>query len=82
MNPTLPLLAVIDAYVAAENVLDKTVSYRVFGDSKKVTALRSGADITMSRNANALIWFSEHWPESAVWPVWVPRPVQSEVSAA
>lgn len=83
MSETLPLLAVIDAYIAAESVPDTTISYRVFKDTKKVAALRAGRDITTSRNAFALTWFSEHWPPQAVWPSWVARPfVESKVSAA
>lgn len=78
----MPLLAVIDAYVAAESVPDTTVSSRAFKDSKKVSALRAGRDITTNRNALALVWFSEHWPAQAIWPAWVPRPFVSNGSAA
>jgi len=82
MNATLPLLAVIDAYQAVEAVPDTTISSRVFKDSKKVAALRAGRDITTNRNASALIWFSEHWPATAIWPTWVARPFSTEESAA
>jgi hypothetical protein len=74
MNQIAHLLTLADIYRAAEPVEDKTLSSRVFGDSKKLTALRDGADITTGRLFAALVWFSEHWPEGAVWPAEVLRP--------
>jgi hypothetical protein len=68
------LLAVIDAYRNATGVEDTTVSYRVFDDSKKIAALRSGSDLTTSRFNAALAWFASHWPDGAQWPVDVVRP--------
>jgi hypothetical protein len=68
------LLAVADAYREALGIEDKTVSSRVFDDSKKLTALRSGSDLTVSRFNDALRWFSDNWPEGAMWPVDVIRP--------
>ena len=41
---------------------DTTVSYRVFGDSKKLSALRCGADITVRRFNAAMRWFDYNWP--------------------
>jgi hypothetical protein len=68
------LLDVADAYRTATGIEDKTVSNRVFADAKKLTALRSGSDITISRFNDALVWFSANWPENAEWPVAVSRP--------
>jgi hypothetical protein len=68
------LLSVVDAYVEHVGVKEITLSHRLFGDSKKVTALREGADITLKRFNAALIWFSVNWPEGAGWPDDVPRP--------
>lgn len=60
------LLARADAYKLAAGVdQDSTVSYRVFGDSKKLSALRSNADITVGRFNAAMRWFDENWPESS-----------------
>jgi hypothetical protein len=57
------LISAADAYkVAASIERDQTVSYRVFGDSAKLTALRAGADITVSRFNAALEWFAGNWP--------------------
>jgi len=57
------LIEVADAYkVAAGIEHDRTVSHRVFGDSKKLTALRTGADITLRRFNEAMMWFASNWP--------------------
>lgn len=68
------LLSVADAYKAALLIEDTTVSARVFDDSKKLAALRDGADITLGRFNKALVWFSANWPDGAVWPEDVMRP--------
>lgn len=74
------LIRVADAYKAATALEDVTVSYRAFSDSKKLDALRCGADITVKRFNAALRWFSVNWPEQAVWPAEVPRPVVAEAA--
>lgn len=74
MSPIEPLLQVIDAYVAATGLADKTVSSRVFKDQKKIAALREGKDITVTRYQVSLQWLSDHWPDNAVWPSGVRRP--------
>ncbi|AUQ49922.1 hypothetical protein PhaeoP83_01648 [Phaeobacter inhibens] len=57
-------MLVADAYKVAASVdRDRTVSHRVFGDSKKLSALRSGAGIDVRRFNNALRWFLDNWPE-------------------
>jgi len=74
MNSSNPLIRVADAYAQALGLSDKTVSSRVFRDSKKLGAMRDGADITMGRFADAMRWFSENWPDGAEWPDDVERP--------
>lgn len=57
------LLNVADRYMALAGIdEEKTLSYRVFGDSKKLTALRGTADITLSRCNAAMTWFAAQWP--------------------
>ena len=48
---------------------ETTVSYRVFGDTKKLTKMREGADITVGRFNTALRWFRDNWPEGAQVPL-------------
>lgn len=74
MNEIGHLLSVADAYKSALSIEDTTVSARVFDDSKKLAALRDGADITVSRFNKAMHWFSDNWPDGAVWPKSVARP--------
>ena len=76
MTEIAHLLSVADAYKAALKIEDTTVSSRVFGDSKKLEALRAGADITLGRFNAALRWFADNWPETAKWPEGIARPVE------
>ncbi len=63
MNTIETLLARADSYKEAAGIHhDSTVSHRVFGDSKKLSALRDGADITLRRFNEAMRWFDQNWP--------------------
>jgi len=68
------ILALADEYQRIDPVEDKTLSSRVFADSKKLTALRSDSDITVGRFNSAVQWFSDNWPDGAVWPKGIVRP--------
>ncbi len=68
------LLALADTFEEYEGLSDTTLSFRIFGDSKKLGALRGEADITTGRFNDALKWFDEHWPTDCEWPDGVPRP--------
>jgi hypothetical protein len=68
------LLALADEYQRIDPVEDKTLSNRVFADSKKLTALRTTGDITTARFNAAVQWFSDNWPDGAVWPKGIVRP--------
>jgi hypothetical protein len=67
-------------YARLMGVEEKTVSNRVFSDSKKLAAMRAGGDITVGRFNEALRWFSKNWPEGADWPAGVPRPLVAEAA--
>lgn len=62
------LLLIADAYKRATGLEDVTVSHRVFGDSKKLSALRGESDITVGRFNTAVAWFASNWPDGAAWP--------------
>lgn len=68
------IIALADEYGRAEGIELSTVSWRVFGDTKKIAALKDGADLQTRRYAKALEWFSANWPVGAVWPATVTRP--------
>lgn len=75
MNEVAHLISIADEYVRATGTKDVTVSFWVFNDSKKLAALRGGADITVGRYNAAIQWFSDHWPDDAQWPAIIARPV-------
>lgn len=68
------LLSLADEYQRVTSIEDKTLSFRVFGDSKKLASLRATSDITTARFNAAILWFATHWPDGAVWPVDLPLP--------
>lgn len=64
MADALDLVRIADLYAeAAGGLLEKTVSHRVFGDSKKLSMIRAGSDITLGRFNYAMSWFAAFWPE-------------------
>lgn len=69
MASTQDIIEIADAYKVALGIeRDQKVSYRVFGDSAKLTALRTGADITVKRFNAALEWFAGNWPSGHPMP--------------
>lgn len=77
------LLTVAAEYARAEGIELKTVSWRVFGDGKKLEAIRdTGADIQVRRYERAVAWFSANWPKAAVWPVDIHRPANDAPQVA
>lgn len=70
------LKAVAQAYCDAAGVPPKTLSWRVFNDGKKLDAiLADKADLMTAGCERAMAWLSANWPEGAIWPTEVPRPV-------
>lgn len=83
MSAIEQLLSLCREYGRAAGVDTTTVSWRVFGDSKKLGAIMEGADIQTRRLERAVRWFSDNWPETARWPATVARPfVKSEKKVA
>lgn len=68
------LLTLSGAYAECEGVKPSTVSWRVFGDAKKLDAINDGADLQTRRFEAALQWFSDNWPSGLEWPPEVERP--------
>lgn len=61
-------LSVTRAYQALSGLRTTNLSWRLFGDSKKLGRLENGADIQVTRYENALQWLSDHWPDPEPWP--------------
>lgn len=69
MLNTDDLITLVDAYKTASGVSrDQTVSYRIFGDSKKLASLRNRGDITVSRFNASIEWLRENWPDGRAMP--------------
>ena len=79
MTATDQIIALCTAYGTALGLEPKTVSSRVFGDSKKLTSIMDGADIQTRRYEGAVVWLSRNWPEGATWPQAIARPSVPEL---
>lgn len=79
---TQQLLALASAYCEATDVKIGTLSFRIFNDSKIFARISNGNDITTGRFEKAIRWFSENWPENAVWPETVARPTHAKSDEA
>lgn len=75
------ILSLAATYAKSLGVEQSTVSWRAFGDTKKLKALTAGADIQVKRWELTLQWFSDNWPEGTDWPADVPRPTAAEQAA-
>jgi hypothetical protein len=82
MNQIEAILHLSEVYGAARKVREATVSTLVFRDGKRLASLRSGCDLRLRTASSALLWFSDNWPDSAVWPADIVRPHVSETVAA
>jgi hypothetical protein len=80
MTEIAHLLSLTDRFLAATSIKEVTLSHRVFGDSKKLAAIRNGADITLGRFNSAIEWFSDNWPDDASWPEGVSRPAREHAA--
>lgn len=84
MSLITQLLRLTDEYERATGVERKTLSWRVFHDSKKLAALKDeGVDIQVKRAEAAILWLHANWPGEAVWPDEIARPevVSGEAAA-
>lgn len=78
MKPTEQLIALAQAFCADLDWPLSRASKLIFADARVLGRLVEGsATINLNRADHATQWFSDHWPDSAVWPVGVPRPVSS-----
>lgn len=62
------LLAVADLYRSLTEVEEVTLSYRIFGDTKKLRLLRDGRGITLERFNASMSWFAANWPGDVALP--------------
>lgn len=80
------LLETADLFRSLTGVEEVTLSYRMFGDTKKLRALRGDAGITLDRFNAAMAWFATNWPDDADRPerlaAFLPAPTPEEKDAA
>jgi len=62
------LIEISKRYACAKSLSLSRVSTLVFGDGKVIARLEAGAGITTDRFEQGIHWFSENWPDQAVWP--------------
>lgn len=74
------LLTVARIFTDAQGLKTETVSWRVFGDSKKLALLTGGADLGTRRHAAAMLWFATNWPADLAWPDGIERPAVTEAA--
>lgn len=76
------LLAVANAFREARGLSLSRTSTLVFNDGKKLDAISTGgADLATGRFEQSMQWFSDNWPEDAVWPKGIARPAAHEVQS-
>lgn len=73
MNTLDHLFRLFDVFGEARGISEARTSTLVFGAGHKIASLRAGRDIGVRRLAEAVEWFSDHWPDGAVWPAEVAR---------
>lgn len=65
---------VYDAFAKCDDTSRSTISHRIFGRVTKLQDVIDGADLNTLTYDRARKWFSDNWPENAVWPENVERP--------
>jgi hypothetical protein len=68
------LLDVSSEFVRATGRKPSGVWASAVKDGRFMDRLDSGQTFTVKTFDRALQWFSDHWPDNAKWPRYVPRP--------
>lgn len=68
------LLALFDAFAEARRLSRSRISTLVFNGGHVIDRVAAGGDVTTGKFEDAVKWFSDNWPEDAVWPEGVARP--------
>jgi hypothetical protein len=80
MAPALTdLFTLCNAYAASTGLSEGTVSGRVLKSGGRIRSLRENrSDIGVRKMAEAIQWFSDHWPDGVEWPEGIDRPPPSQ----
>lgn len=76
------LIACASAFAAARSLSLSTVGRLVAKDGRFFDRLDDGSTFTARKYDEVIRWFSDSWPEGAVWPPSVERPAALEPAEA
>lgn len=83
MNLIGDLRTVCDAYCLSASMKREQVSYQVFKDQRRLDRVFAGTQgLTVKSYEAAMSWLAEHWPDEAVWPEGIVRPLPDLFGAA
>lgn len=82
MDTVATIFRLSDLYCAHRGCAEATLSTRLFGDGKRLGAIRSGSDVGVRRAHRALAWFAANWPADLKWPDDIVRPAAAPSEAA
>lgn len=68
------LICISDIYCAARKLSRARVSTIIFNSGMTLDRIAEGKNFTNKSYETALTYFSENWPEGAVWPEHIVRP--------
>ena len=69
------LLTVANIYCEQMGISRARLSTLVLSGGQRLDRIERGSDIATATFERTMLWFSKNWPETAVWPEEVPRPV-------
>lgn len=74
------LLSLYEAFAAASDRAESTVAQVAAGDWRFFNHLREGKGFRVATYDRTVAWFAANWPEGAVWPEGIERPVMTEAA--
>ena len=81
MTLTEQLIKTADRYCELARLSRSRVSTLIFGDGMRLEGIATGKDLNTRSFERAMAWFSDRWPEQAIWPEGVIRPEPAEAQS-
>jgi hypothetical protein len=76
------LIAAVKAFVSGSLMGQRRLSTIVFGSGARFDQICAGSDVSTGTYERAMKWLSDNWPENAVWPEGVDRPMPVQAPEA
>lgn len=70
------LLTLLELFSESKGLAESTIGRLCIKDGAFFPRLRSGSSLSVRKYDEIVLWFSENWPETAVWPEDVNRPAK------